>query len=812
MKKEPTPEKIPEKGFSGISGSLFKIFLKMTAFLRSSVGCFAISLIGLSAHELAAQPVCSFVLEGQLNMVHHKAPISFAQITVIETGKRVLSTENGTFAISGLCANTYTLEIKHLECKHTLQQVVLTGNTQVSLQLEHDNTDLKSVVVTEKRLAAVSTQNKGVLAGEALKAQQGQVLGEMLTALPGISTLNTGGTVSKPVIQGLHSDRIQILNNGVRHEGQQWGADHAPEIDPFAAEKIEVLKGAAAVRYGLGAMGGVILIEPRALRDSAGSGQGFALVGASNGWGGSANAFFEQNLGKWAYRIQATTRKMGDLATPTYNLSNTGVEELGGHATLGFKHKKQTFELFYSHFYTKIGIMKGSHIGNLTDLKEAIRRAKPEKETPFSYEIQRPAQQVSHDLLKLKYTAPTKEIGKIEVILNGQYNKREEFDAHRLGVRKTDPLTRAEVGFELPSLNLRTDWTHTAWKNCTGEIGLEAQFLYNNTFSSALLPNYRQLTNGFYVLERWKKFPLPLEIELGVRFDKRNLYVFDRKIDGVQTDTTLDFQSTSANLGLSWQVFKTSKMNVNLAQAWRNPNVNELFSLGVHHGTASFERGNPQLLPEISTQMSLGFQHKGAVFALDFSVFRNQIRRFIYLKPEKTPVLTIRGVFPAFAYTQTDAVLQGGDFTLLAQLTPQFSYALKGATVWAFSTETRDFLPLMPPDAFEHNLKYELPELARFKNTQLRLAWRQVLKQNRIPTDSDDFAPPPAAYSLLNVALTTDVYFWSKKFQIGLDVTNVLNTAFRNYMDRLRYYSDAPQARGVVLRLTTDFTNIITAR
>ena len=68
--------------------------------------------------------------------------------------------------------------------------------------------------------------------------------------------------MSKPAIRGMQGDRIVIMNNGVRQEGQQWGSEHAPEVDPYLASRLTVIKGASSVRYGANAMGGVVLVEP----------------------------------------------------------------------------------------------------------------------------------------------------------------------------------------------------------------------------------------------------------------------------------------------------------------------------------------------------------------------------------------------------------------------------------------------------------------------------------------------------------------------------------------------------------------------
>src|SRR5690606_33154577 len=91
-----------------------------------------------------------------------------------------------------------------------------------------------------------------------LQQVQGTSLAAQLQSIPGVSMLQTGGTIAKPVINGMYGNRVLILNNGVRQQGQQWGAEHAPEIDPYIANQLTVVKGAESVRYGSDAIGGVI--------------------------------------------------------------------------------------------------------------------------------------------------------------------------------------------------------------------------------------------------------------------------------------------------------------------------------------------------------------------------------------------------------------------------------------------------------------------------------------------------------------------------------------------------------------------------
>ena len=121
---------------------------------------------------------------------------------------------------------------------------------------------LEGVTVTGAGRESSLTQQSTVLRTAHLQAQSEKSIARLLEALPGVSSIKSGATISKPMIQGMHSSRILLISNGVRLESQSWGADHAPEVDHTGAGQVEVIKGAEAVRYGAGALGGVVLINP----------------------------------------------------------------------------------------------------------------------------------------------------------------------------------------------------------------------------------------------------------------------------------------------------------------------------------------------------------------------------------------------------------------------------------------------------------------------------------------------------------------------------------------------------------------------
>jgi iron complex outermembrane receptor protein len=756
---------------------------------------------------LTAQTNCHYVLKGTVTDAHNHLPMSNATVVLKELHRYAITDENGNFIIKDLCRASYSLEFSHIECKKHSEKVVIEGNTEGVFLLQHEGKLLQNVVVTSKRVVLDPTQTSSAIHSEDLDKTKGQTLGDILKTLPGVTTLNTGSNISKPVVQGLHSDRVLIFNNGVRQEGQQWGLDHAPEIDPFIADKISVVKGAAGVKYGVGAIGGVVLVEPRTLRDTLGMGGEVNTMAFSNGRQGVLSAMWEGKTRRGlSWRIQGTGKRGGTKHTPQYNLLNTGIAELNGSAMAGFSLKNVDFELFYSHFYSKIGILKESHIGNLTDLKNVIEHGYPLSVTSgnyptFSYAIQRPAQRVNHDIFKLKIATPSGEIGRLNVTTFFQHNLRQEYDFHRPGGQTYLDFTKAQIAFQMPSAGMRADWEHRNVQNWHGGGGVEGLFQYNNTFAGGLIPDYTQYTTGFYWTERWRKYPTPWEVEGGMRYDIRRISVDSNRYGEVNRQ--YHYGNVSASVGAIYHLGSQGKLTFNIGSAWRSPNVNELFSNGVHHGTASFERGDPNLLAERALNTSLSFHYDHAAFEVEASVFQNTIRDFIYLQADAVPVLTIRGAFPAFSYRQTDAQLRGGDISVNVKIVDNFSWKIKGSTLFAQNIKTSDWLPLMPADRLETGFRIDNQQFKYLKNIFTEINFALVRHQTRVPA-LPDYAPPPAGYSLVNIAVGSDIILNKTKINITLKADNLLNRTYREYLDRFRYFTDA-LGRNVSIRMKFNF-------
>lgn len=177
-------------------------------------------------------------------------------------------------------------------------------------------------------------------------------LGSLLEEVSGMSSIQTGTIVSKPVIHGMYGNRILLVSNGARLTGQQWGEDHAPEVDKNSYADIEVVKGAEAVKYGSEALGGIILMRQAPLPYASGGIHGMlsALYG-TNGqrWetSGQVESSFKWH-GDWAWRIHADCENGGDRSTAKYLLNNTGSREKSLNLTLGHRCRVWCIEAGYT--------------------------------------------------------------------------------------------------------------------------------------------------------------------------------------------------------------------------------------------------------------------------------------------------------------------------------------------------------------------------------------------------------------------------------------------------------------------------------
>ncbi|HEY0655115.1 MAG TPA: TonB-dependent receptor [Chryseosolibacter sp.] len=740
----------------------------------------------------------------------------------------VVSDDDGSFRFTDLCPGKYLLKIEFVGFEPVHESIAVPSRKTISVQLRPITTELQSVVIEgDKRTSAVS-QATSLLSKDELAILHGRPLGESLKEIPGVSAIQTGPSIFKPVIHGLHSQRILILNNGIRQEGQQWGIEHAPEVDPYIASSIEVVKGAETVRYGADAIGGAIIINPPPLHEVEALGGELNVGLMSNNRMGVFSAMLEghvANKEKWTWRAQTSAKKGGDYRAADYNLSNTGTEELNFSGAIGFKDQHRGFEAYFSSFNNTIGILRAAHTGNLQDIQSSIVSERPWYVADFSYAIENPKQQINHQLLKLESYFDFKNFGRINILYGGQYNQRKEFDIRRSGRSERPALS---MGLFSNVLDVSLD--HEKGDH-SGSIGINSTLKFNTndtelTGITPLIPDYQQASAGLFVLEKLRRNKWTFEA--GGRFDYQYLQVMTFNANNELVKPTFGFNFLSGTVGVAYAINEHWRYLSNFGISSRPPHVSELYSEGLHHGTGSIEEGLMRPNNDVLTDQHLirkeqsrkwihTLQYGAENLTFDVSVYYNHMKNYVFIRPYETR-LTIRGYFPVFRFDQTDAVLMGTDFGLRWDVSKRLTYSSKVAYIHATDVKNNDKLIFIPPALFDNSIRVNFPSVKKVEDLHVTISAPLTLEQTRAPRtvypdqiESDtsgkvfDLAPAPAGFVLLNATIGFDLPLKEHAVSISITGENLLNRSYRNYMNRLRYFVD-DTGRNIILRLSYNFS------
>ena len=737
---------------------------------------------------------CSITLTGFVKDEISSTSLSNTTVFIRGLNRKVVADSSGLFRISNICAGLYTIQLTYVDYDTLVQSVQIASDTTINFLLSKKGNQLQNVTVTgyDVKKDQLSTIASAEIKGTQLFQTSGSTLGESLKAIPGLNSLQTGPSLSKPIIHGLHSNRVLILNNGIRQEGQQWGSEHAPEIDPFIASKITILKGAASVRYGSDAIVGVVLLEPHPLAPQKSLEGEVNAVAATNGRMGVVSGLLDGKIKKlngFSWRIQGTLKRAGNFKTPNYFLENTGLYEGDYSLTANYKRKNYGVEVYYSSFYNKVGIFSGSHVGNAADLDSAFARKVPITPSYFSYEINRTYQNVKHDLLKANAYYSFNNGSKLEAVFGTQKNRRDEYDIDLPYSTDPEVLEMPQISFTISTQTLDIIYELTHKNNFEGSVGVSGE-TQGNVYRGIryLVPNFRNYSGGAFALEKYTRKKLTLEA--GARYDYKWLRAyFLNSTSLVPYQQTHDYSNITGTVGSTYRFNNQFSISGNIGSAWRSPSVNELYINGIHLSAASYERGDSLLQSERSYDFTLSAKYEGKKIAGEIVLYDNIINNFIYAMPTLQPITLISGTYPFFQYTQANVNLKGFDIDVTYNFAKHFSIESKTSLLRAWNKTIDNYLVFMPADRFDNTLKYSLSTLGKLTDLYISLQNLTVLEQTRVPPKSDYVDPPPG-YSLFNanIGFTTNV--GKHPLNIDLGAYNFTNVAYRDYLNRFRYYAD----------------------
>ncbi len=597
--------------------------------------------------------------------------------------------------------------------------------------------------------------------------------------------------MSKPVIHGLHSNRVLIINNGVRQEGQQWGSEHAPEIDPFIANKITVVKGAASVRYGADAIGGVVLLNPDDLPTQEGVSGDVYLIGGSNGRTGALSTSLQGAFGKeltgLAWRVQGTVKDAGNFHTPGYYLINTGLREGDFSTNLCYKVKSIDLDVFYSQYNTQVGIFIGAESGNASELVRKFSLSTPGLPSYFTYTIARPYQVVNHELLRSVASYTFQNEGKLELTFGRQDDRRKEYD--ELSISKNADPNGPQLSFQLVTHTVDIIYTQHSKNGFSGSVGLTGN-TSGNVFEGIryLIPNFRDYNGGAFAIERYslKKFTF----EAGLRYDNRWLQVYQRNPTTLDLySATYTYSNTTGTVGGTYHHNEHLSATLNVGNAWRAPSINEMYIFGEHFSDASFQVGDSNLKSERAVNIGLSVTYTSSKVHATVDAYYNRIGNYIYARPALRVRQLSSGSFPEFDYVQADVSIKGIDAAIQYDFLPQFTFQSKTTIVRGYNQTIQDWLISMPCDRFENGISYHLQKIGSIKAPYLSVEHVSVLAQTRVPPNSD-YVAPPRGYLLFNAHAGFIVPVKKNSLDISFTISNLTNTPYRDYLNHFRYYAD----------------------
>lgn len=597
---------------------------------------------------------------------------------------------------------------------------------------------------------------------------------DAIAKLPGLSQLTTGIGISKPVIRGLGYNRVVVVKDGVRQEGQQWGDEHGIEIDGNSVGNVEVLKGPASLRYGSDAMAGVIVFHENDIapyNTLQGSLMGeyqtnSGLMGYSADLGGSRKGWL-WNL-RWSQKQAHAYRNAYDGYVPGTQFGERALSVMAGKNG-DWGHTR----LRMSYYRLNPAIAEGerdSATGQLLAAGEI-----PSHHQLTSYDLMLPFQKIEH--LKavsenLIYVAG----GKLHATLGVQQNRRGEYEesVNDPGLNMHLSTVNYDVHYDLPSL-----WQ---WSTIVGVGGM-----YQNNANRGdeyLIPDYHLLDLGIFAtasrrLQLWN-------VSGGLRLDTRQLR-------SLQLDTTFQkfskpFDGVSGSIGAVYHPSDRWNLRLNLARGFRAPNISELASNGHHEGTLRYEIGNTDLKAEHSWQIDVGADFYSKHVELQVALFANRIDNYIYLR--RLAGVVIDGV-DAFRYVGGDARLIGGEVTAEIHPLPQLHWSNTFSYVDARQLNAEaghECLPLTPMPRITSTLHYHIIEHGRLLDNFYATAGVDCYLDQRhyLAAYGTETATP--GYLLLNAGIGTDIVAKGRVIaKICLVADNLLDVAYQNHLSRLKY-------------------------
>ena len=518
---------------------------------------------------------------------------------------------------------------KEAPTKDAAQKIIVTGNP---LRLDD---------------AAAPTS---VLSGEQLAMRRGASLGDTLGELPGVAATYFGPNANRPVIRGQDGERVRVLaNSGASMDVSTLSFDHAVPMDPLAVERLEVLRGPAALLYGGAAVGGVVNVIDNRIPKSVLLGLSGAVQAREGGAAReqAASALLEGGGNGLAWHVDSFWRKSADLSVPTFEVTNGQGAVERRRRVLNSASQTQGGALGASR------VWQGGYWG--ANLESYASQYGSVAEEDITLRMRR-------ERLALAGEWAT----------NGLFSTvRAQAASTRYAHEEVQATGAVGTRFTNRGQDARLELIHRPWATGLGVLsgvwGAQAESArFSALGEEAFVPTTATRQAALFALEQWAITPA-MQLSLGIRAEQVRV-----RSEGDAAGSELHFGPAlerrfaprSVSVGATW---KTGAANLpwqwhfNLADTQRAPASHELFANGLHTATGAFERGDAQQALERGRHVELGLSAQWHALHFKANVFRARFRNYIVLMNSDSETLADAGGanVPHYDYRGLPAQLQG---------------------------------------------------------------------------------------------------------------------------------------------------------
>ena len=718
-------------------------------------------------------------ISGKITNTKNK-PIFGVEIYALEIHKGTTSKEDGSYILNNIPNGKIKVTFSYLGYKTITKTIALNSkNLSINITLEESSFEMDEIIISTpfNKLQSENVMKVERLTAKGLQKTGALTLSEGITNIAGVSQISTGTSIGKPVIRGLSGNRVLVYTQGIRLENQQFGGEHGLGINDAGISNIEVIKGPASLLYGSDALGGVLYLNPEKFASENKNQVTFNQRYFSNTLGSNTSLGGKISGENWKFLARGTYAYHSDYKAPTnQRITNTRFKEKDFKTGIAFSKNKFTSELRYNFNNSKIGITEGI------------------TEQSTSTSLLEPFQLIDNHILS-SHNHLFFGDSKLDIDLGYTFNDRQEFEEHEDEADHEED-EEAALRMKLKTFTYNTKYHFPKIGNLEILSGVQGLNQTNRNFGEELLiPNAKINDFGVFTTANytWNKSTL----QAGLRFDNRNITTERHEInhDGdIHIFNAIDksYNSFTTSLGFKTSLSDEFTTRINISTGFRAPNLAELTSNGVHHGTNRFEKGNNNLVNEKNTQIDISLEYKTDHFEFFTNGFYNSLNDYIYLNPTGD----VEDGSPVFNYIQENAKLYGGEFGFHLHPHPLDWLHLESSFETVIGKQKNgNFLPLIPANTWKNTFRTEFKIANWLQQGYSSLSLHSTFSQNNV----SQFETKTPAYNLLNLGFGGDVVLGNTKFTTTVSVNNLLDKKYIHHLSRLKSDGILNQGRNIVI-------------